>query len=46
MIEYFSGVNIMQMPLTGKPEPKRRFLPSKWEHKKVCFSAKLDVARL
>lgn len=25
----------MPMPLSGKPEPKRRFLPSKWEHKKV-----------
>lgn len=23
------------MPLSGRPEPKRRFLPSKWEHKKI-----------
>ena len=23
------------MPLTARPEPKRRFVPSKWEHKKV-----------
>ncbi|CAA6664113.1 unnamed protein product [Spirodela intermedia] len=23
------------MPLSGAPEPKRRFIPSKWEHKKV-----------
>lgn len=23
------------MPLTGAPEPKRRFVPSKWEEKKV-----------
>ncbi|WFD41502.1 Ribosome biogenesis protein erb1 [Malassezia psittaci] len=22
-------------PLTSRPEPKRRFIPSKWEHKKV-----------
>lgn len=33
-IEYFSSI-VMPMPLSGKPEPKRRFLPSKWEHKKV-----------
>ena len=23
------------MPLSARPEPKRRFVPSKWEHKKV-----------
>ena len=34
MIEYFSNT-VMPMPLSGKNEPKRRFLPSKWEHKKV-----------
>ena len=26
----------MVMPLNARPEPKRRFVPSKWEHKKVC----------
>jgi len=25
----------MVMPLNARPEPKRRFVPSKWEHKKV-----------
>lgn len=25
----------MDRPLTGRPEPKSRFLPSKWEHQKV-----------
>ena len=25
----------MDMPLTNAPEPKRRFIPSKWEAKKV-----------
>lgn len=25
----------MDMPLSARPEPKSRFLPSKWEHKKV-----------
>lgn len=25
------------MPLSGAPEPKRRFIPSKWEHKKVTI---------
>ncbi|GAA5911852.1 hypothetical protein JCM5296_004539 [Sporobolomyces johnsonii] len=33
-IPYFSS-QVMQTPLTGRPEPKSRFLPSKWEHKKV-----------
>ncbi|EDQ89285.1 block of proliferation 1 [Monosiga brevicollis MX1] len=25
----------MQTPVVDKPEPKRRFVPSKWEHKKI-----------
>lgn len=25
------------MPLTGAPEPKRRFIPSKWEEKKYVL---------
>jgi len=25
------------MPLSGAPEPKRRWIPSKWEKQKVCF---------
>ena len=24
------------MPLSGAPEPKRRWVPSKWEKQKVC----------
>ena len=35
-VEWFTGKGMeMQTPLTAKPEPKRRFVPSKWEHKKV-----------
>jgi ribosome biogenesis protein ERB1 len=35
-IEWFTGKgNEMVMPLTSRPEPKSRFVPSKWEHKKV-----------
>ncbi|BGP48194.1 Ribosome bioproteinsis protein erb1 [Rhodotorula kratochvilovae] len=33
-IPYFSS-QVMEMPLSARPEPKSRFLPSKWEHKKV-----------
>ncbi|GAA6007315.1 ribosome biogenesis protein ERB1 [Rhodotorula paludigena] len=33
-IPYFTE-QTMQMPLSARPEPKSRFLPSKWEHKKV-----------
>ncbi|KAK4684288.1 ribosome biogenesis protein ERB1, partial [Tremellales sp. Uapishka_1] len=35
-IEWFTGEGRERvMPLSGAPEPKRRFVPSKWEHKKV-----------
>ncbi|GAA5909660.1 hypothetical protein JCM6882_008457 [Rhodosporidiobolus microsporus] len=33
-IPYFTS-QVMETPLSGRPEPKSRFLPSKWEHKKV-----------
>ncbi|KAK4051108.1 Ribosome biogenesis protein erb1 [Microbotryomycetes sp. JL221] len=33
-IPYFTS-KVMDMPLSAKPEPKSRFLPSKWEHKKI-----------
>lgn len=34
--EWFTGKGMeMITPLSGQPEPKRRFVPSKWEHKKV-----------
>ena len=33
-IDYYSS-KIEQMPLTGAPEPKRRFTPSKWELMRV-----------
>lgn len=37
-IEWFTGKgNERVMPLSAAPEPKRRFVPSKWEHKKVSF---------
>jgi len=35
MIAYFSGVNQEVMPLSAAPEPKRRFIPSKHEAKRV-----------
>lgn len=34
MVEYFSG-KLEQMPLSAAPEPKRRFVPSKHEAKRV-----------
>ncbi|WVQ98934.1 ribosome biogenesis protein ERB1 [Kwoniella sp. CBS 9459] len=35
-IEWFTGEGKERvMPLSAAPEPKRRFVPSKWEHKKV-----------
>jgi ribosome biogenesis protein ERB1 len=44
-IEWFSSKQ-MTTALSGKPEPKRRFIPSKWEHKKVsllrCGNAPAD----
>ena len=48
-IEWFTGKGKeMAMPLSHAPEPKRRFIPSKWEHKKVRGLARsaLAVARL
>lgn len=37
-IEWFTGKGKeMATPLTARPEPKRRFVPSKWEHKKVSL---------
>jgi len=38
-IEWFTGKgNERVMPLSAAPEPKRRFVPSKWEHKKVSLN--------
>ncbi|KIK65479.1 hypothetical protein GYMLUDRAFT_159016 [Collybiopsis luxurians FD-317 M1] len=35
-VEWFTGKGKEEiMPLSAAPEPKRRFVPSKWEHKKV-----------
>ncbi|BEI89541.1 uncharacterized protein CcaverHIS019_0209030 [Cutaneotrichosporon cavernicola] len=35
-IEWFTGEGMERtMPLSAAPEPKRRFVPSKWEHEKV-----------
>lgn len=35
-VEWFTGKGMeMQTPMTGRPEPKSRFVPSKWEHKKI-----------
>lgn len=34
-VDYYTGVDRNVMPLSGAPEPKRRFTPSKWELMKV-----------
>jgi len=37
-IEWFTGKGKEEkMPLSAAPEPKRRFIPSKWEKQKVCI---------
>ena len=33
----------MTTALSGRPEPKRRFIPSKWEHKKVRNSPAVAI---
>jgi len=39
MVEWFTGKGKEEiMPLSAAPEPKRRFIPSKWEKQKVCLS--------
>lgn len=39
-IEWFTGEGMERtMPLSAAPEPKRRFVPSKWEHEKVSSVA-------
>jgi ribosome biogenesis protein ERB1 len=41
MIEYFTGKGMEEtMPLTSAPEPKRRFVPSMHEHKRVMKMVK------
>ena len=41
MIEYFTGPGMEEkMPLSGAPEPKRRFVPSVHEHKRVMKMVK------
>jgi hypothetical protein len=38
MIEWFTGKGKEEvMPISSAPEPKRRWLPSKWEKQKVRF---------
>lgn len=37
MVEWFTGKGKEEiMPLSSAPEPKRRWVPSKWEKQKVC----------
>lgn len=41
MVEYFTGKGMeMTMPLSAAPEPKRRFVPSMHEHKRVMKMVK------
>ena len=39
-VEWFTS-KPMVMPLTAAPEPKRRFVPSRWEAKKVEYNFRL-----
>ncbi|TIA93538.1 hypothetical protein E3P81_00874 [Wallemia ichthyophaga] len=40
-VEFFTGKGKeMVTPISGAPEPKRRFLPSKWEHEKIMKIAR------
>lgn len=44
-IEWFTGEGMERtMPLSAAPEPKRRFVPSKWEHEKVSLA--VDLSKL
>lgn len=44
-VEFFTGKGKeMIMPISGAPEPKRRFLPSKWEHEKVCQCPRMEFS--
>ncbi len=41
-VEWFTGPGKEEvMPLSAAPEPKRRWIPSKWEKQKVCFHSSL-----
>lgn len=47
-IEVFTAPGMeLAMPVNARPEPKRRFVPSKWEHKKARYriSRLADVDR-
>lgn len=37
MVEWFTGKGKEIMPLSAAPEPKRRWIPSKWEKQKVIY---------
>ena len=38
-VEWFTGKGKEEiMPISAAPEPKRRWIPSKWEKQKVCFN--------
>lgn len=44
MTEWFTGKGKEEiMPLSGAPEPKHRWIPSKWEKQKVRNSSKYNT---
>nr|ODN95001.1 ribosome biogenesis protein ERB1 [Cryptococcus depauperatus CBS 7855] len=46
-IEWFTGEGQERvMPLSAAPEPKRRFVPSKWEHKKASLNPAIRQGRI
>lgn len=45
-IEWFTGKGKEEiMPLSAAPEPKRRWIPSKWEKSKVCQLTQANCIR-
>lgn len=45
--EWFTGKGKEEiMPLSAAPEPKRRWVPSKWEKQKVRLAAILNVPEI
>lgn len=43
MVEWFTGKGKEEvMPLSAAPEPKRRWIPSKWEKQKVQYPVRCN----
>lgn len=42
-VEWFTSKTAIH-PVTNRPEPKSRFIPSKWEAQKVCFGSETQIS--